>query len=89
MGSKEEEPEAPSLGRGGQVPAGATVQELDAEECWTLLRKHTLGRLARRPGGFMPGARRSRGVPHPVTPGRWSDVRRPPWRRQAQPRRDP
>jgi uncharacterized protein len=46
VGSKVNEPEGPSLGRGGQVPAGATVHELDTEECWTLLRKHSLGRLA-------------------------------------------
>ena len=46
LGSQKDEPEAPSLGRGGQVPAAATIHDLDAEECWTLLRKHSLGRLA-------------------------------------------
>jgi nitroimidazol reductase NimA-like FMN-containing flavoprotein (pyridoxamine 5'-phosphate oxidase superfamily) len=46
MATGEDEPQAPSLGRGGQVPASSHVEELSAEECWALLRKHTLGRLA-------------------------------------------
>ena len=40
------DPTAETHGRGGQVQAGAEVEELSAEECWTLLRKHNLGRLA-------------------------------------------
>jgi uncharacterized protein len=39
-------PAEPSFGRGGQVPAGVVIEELGPEECWTLLRKHGLGRLA-------------------------------------------
>lgn len=46
MTSSRDEPEAPSLGRGGQVPASAVIHELDPEECWALLRRHSLGRLA-------------------------------------------
>jgi uncharacterized protein len=46
MAAGDDEPEVPSLGRGGQVPASTKVAELPADECWALLRKHTLGRLA-------------------------------------------
>jgi len=46
MSAGEGDPEVPSLGRGGQVPASAQVADLQAEECWALLRKHSLGRLA-------------------------------------------
>lgn len=46
MTSSRDDLEAPSLGRGGQVPAGAVIHELGPEECWTLLRTHRLGRLA-------------------------------------------
>ena len=35
-----------SIGRGGQVPASSEISDLAPEECWSLLRKHSLGRLA-------------------------------------------
>jgi uncharacterized protein len=46
MSSREGEAEVPSLGRGGQVPASAEVSDLSDQDCWALLRKHGLGRLA-------------------------------------------
>ena len=35
-----------SVGRAGQVTASSDVSEMEPEQCWSLLRKHSLGRLA-------------------------------------------
>jgi uncharacterized protein len=45
MGGGGDDPEI-SFGRGGQVPASAQVVNLSEPECWAMLRKHNLGRLA-------------------------------------------
>ena len=46
MAGRKDQSETPTFGRGGQVPADPVVKDLDPDECWTLLRKHRLGRLA-------------------------------------------
>jgi len=46
MMAKEGEKGSPPIGRAGLNAASATVLTLPEDECWSLLRKHNVGRLA-------------------------------------------